>query len=65
DIPADTIALYPAGMAGDGTTAGALAHAIGNLAADQIAMLANEISTYQQRVLQFRAVTHPAQGKAA
>lgn len=65
DIPADTIAVYPAGMAGDGTPAGALAHAIGNLAADQIAMLANEISTYQQQVLQFRAATHPAQGKAA
>lgn len=65
DIPGDTIAVYPAGMAGDGTLAGALAHAIGNLAADQIALLANQIGAYQQQVEQFRASAQPSQGKAA
>lgn len=65
DIPADTIAVYPAGMAGDGTAAGALAHAIGNLADDQVAVLANQISGYQQQVLRLRAQVQSAQEKAA
>ncbi|SHU29303.1 Uncharacterised protein [Mycobacteroides abscessus subsp. abscessus] len=63
DIPEDTIAVYPAGMAGDGTPAGALAHAIGNLAADQLAVLTEQINAYQQQVQQIR--DNQEQGKAA
>ncbi|TKV35300.1 hypothetical protein [Mycobacteroides abscessus] len=63
DIPGDTVAVYPAGMAPDGTPAGALAHALGHIAADELALFAEQISTYQQRVQQI--LNNPQQGKAA
>lgn len=62
DIPEDTVAVYPAGMAPDGTPAGALAHALGCIAADELALFAEQISTYQQRVQQ---ILNLQQGKAA
>ncbi|MDV7193349.1 hypothetical protein [Mycolicibacterium fortuitum] len=51
-IPGDTIAVYPAGMADDGTYAGALARAIGRLSADQVAFVGHQLGAYQQQIRQ-------------
>lgn len=63
DIPGDVLAIYPAGMAGDGTAAADLAHAIGNLDNHQLDALVQHLNWYQHAV-QLRTQT-PGQERAS